>query len=217
MDPLVERYRQHVLSKITNRIALDVMDEPRPKTPEGKVHVSQLLPDCLRKTFYDMTIGRPMYDLRTMMNFWYGRLIHARPILGEHELLLEYKGIIGHIDEFGDRVLLEKKSTSTVPTSPYSYHVKQVEYYKVLLVNTNHPVDATFVVYFLKDFNTGLPAVLEAKCRDVSIIENEMLERKEAILKCMSDKTLPKASIGWACSYCDFCSSCFRDMLDVVA
>lgn len=212
MDAIIK----FVQAKIANRIFQDVYGDPREKTPEGKVHVSDIVSDCHRKNYYYRTSPIFFFDMETTMNFWHGRIIHSRPILSEQELEVEWNNIIGHVDDYGDEILIEKKTTSSIPSSPYAYHVRQAEYYRVLLEKTNHPVKAVFIVYYLKSMEPVFPAVMPINCRPVEVVANEMIQKRDIVLESIKNKILPPPNYGAECRYCSYISLCFGDKLGVV-
>jgi len=210
---------QKILAGITHRIWLDVYNtDRREPTPLDKVHVGDITAECVRHAAYSLTAPFSFHSLQTTINFWHGRLLHSRPLLrhATQELALEWERIIGHVDEYSPDdggTMLEKKSTSHVPDRPHVIHIRQAEYYKVLLERTGHPCRHVFVVYFLKDMSPRLPTVLPVDARGVSFIAEEMIRKRDFVLLSRKNKLLPPPLFGADCYFCNYVSLCFGDKI----
>ena len=188
-----------------------VIEAMNAKEPfEGKgIGVTNLVYDCLRRAYYTRTLGE-FYDLHTLILFWTGRKLHETQILKEHELVLEWEGIVGIVDEYENGTLLEKKTCVSLPRTPNDHHVKQVEYYKVLLEKHGKPVNEAYLLYI--DINNKEIRTFKVNMRPSNIIEKEMLERKEKLEKALKEGKPPERKVGWLCNYCNFASICFGGM-----
>lgn len=173
------------------------------------IHITHIVYDCLRRAYYSLTRSEA-FDLNSGLRMWVGKKLHETKILKEHELKLEWNGIAGSVDEYGDGVLLEKKTTRNIPTYPYPHHVRQLEYYRVLLEENGRKVDKGVILYI--DVNTP-------QCKEFIInfrrsaeeVKREMMMKKRALEMTMRDKILPQRNISWLCRYCSFCSYCFTE------
>jgi hypothetical protein len=80
-------------------------------------------------------------------------LEHEVPLLKEHELELEYKGVKTRIDEYEDGILVEKKFVNFVPRTReelakyYSHYVKQVEYEALFLTANGREIRKAFLLF----------------------------------------------------------------------
>lgn len=170
------------------------------------VHVSNLCYECMRKVFYNMSYG-DYFTIKTLLTFWFGKSIHLTQILKEHEIAAEYNGIVGSVDEYEDGVILEKKTCSNIPKNPYPHHVKQLEYYVLLLSKMDKPVSEAHLLYI--DLGKKELVTFKVRPRPLSIIEDEMVKKKNIVIKALSTGVLPERSIGWECEYCSFAALCF--------
>jgi CRISPR/Cas system-associated exonuclease Cas4 (RecB family) len=176
------------------------------------IHVSSISYDCMRKAYYGITKGES-YNLNTLLTFWIGKQIHKTPILAESEIEGEWQGIIGSADEYeagkDGGTIIEKKSCTKIPSKPYSHHVKQAEYYAVLLNSMQKPVKEAYILYI--DIQSKAFRDFAIKMRPISVIEKEMLAKKQILQVALGDRVPPARNIGWQCSYCSFANTCFRE------
>lgn len=120
---------------------------------------------------------------------------------------IESSLIVGTCDEYEDGVLLEKKTCTKIPMNPNQHHVKQTEYYALMLNESKRPVTQAFVAYI--DLANREIQPFEVRLRDMEEIRVEMIRKKEQIDFAMRNKVLPERNIGWLCSYCVFANICF--------
>ena len=80
----------------------------------GEIHLTDLTSECLRRVWYDKHDPLPE-DPPDLIRMWQGEVMHQMPLLKEHELELEYKGVKTRIDEYEDGILIEKKFVNFVP------------------------------------------------------------------------------------------------------
>jgi len=171
------------------------------------IHVSSISYDCMRKAYYSIKYGN-RFNLNTLMTFWIGQQVHKTPILAENEIPLEWERIRGSCDDYENGILLEKKTCTVIPSKPREQHVKQAEYYSVMLEEQGKPVKKIYILYI--DINNKKIKVFEAKRRDSKTIKKEMLEKRDAIEKAMREGKPPERNISWLCSYCNHSNICFR-------
>jgi CRISPR/Cas system-associated exonuclease Cas4 (RecB family) len=175
----------------------------------GEIHVSDILYDCLRRGYYSK-IFKPRTKLETVMTFWIGQKLHETPMTDHHELSLEWNGIYGTIDEFHDGIIIDKKTTRSLPSrSPYPNHKKQLEYYQVLAINNGYSVRWGCMLYI--DVAEKKIKVMSVRLRKPEVVEAEMLDKYYILKECLDNGVPPARSIGWACNYCDYNSECFGD------
>lgn len=172
-------------------------------------HVTELSRECMRQSWYAHVHGGLGYfNVETLLRFGIGTGIHKIPILAQSELPLSWAGIHGTIDEYENGVILEKKHTSAkFPRSPQDHYVRQVEYYKVLLLKNDFKVTAAYILYI----NVDDPEirVFPLSMRPTDEIENEMLFRKALLEDHIKKKIPPPRTMGWQCGYCNYASICF--------
>jgi CRISPR/Cas system-associated exonuclease Cas4 (RecB family) len=210
---------------LLERIYLSINREGEEEEPylaeeekKGKVSVTMLVYECLRRAYYIKTIPFDIVDPSGSVRRWIGKKVHETPLLGKDaktELKLEYEGVVGVIDEYYDGLLLEKKTTRFIPSAPYDHHVKQCEYYKVLLEKNGFPVKAAAIVYI--DVKEGVIRPHFVETRSVEEIEKELMEKKRRVLEALKSEDVPPRFISFwdkrsntlICSYCPFFGLCF--------
>lgn len=174
-----------------------------------EIHVSDLVYDCLRRSYLRKMIPLPTMDYRSILRVWIGRQIHLFPFLEKHELSLEWNGIVGRVDDYEDGFLVDKKTTRSIPSRVRSHHKLQLDYYRVLASENGYPVVLAAVLYI----NVGSDVEIDVKVvkfkRSVEVTKNEMLEKKKRFQVSLDSGELPPRRIGWICKYCDWCNLCF--------
>lgn len=65
---------------------------------KGKFHVSSLVYDCLRRSYYEIVNGDGFYDIQTLVTFWIGRSVHQTQFLKEHELMIKIQKLTDAIN-----------------------------------------------------------------------------------------------------------------------
>jgi len=209
--------KQQVEQCIVNSIWADVYGTPRPK--DNKVHIGSITHACHRRNCYACTVPVTFFNVGTTMNFWYGNLVHSRPLLCDstQEMIVEFEGVCGHVDEFCSKtgVMLEKKTTSTYPSSVYPSHKLQAEYYYALLKQLGFRDVSPYVVYFLKSMDPILPQIYSVDTRGVSYIINEIRAKRDIVLFFREQKKLPPPLYGDECGTCPYPSLCFGNLTSV--
>jgi len=175
--------------------------------PSGKISVTSIVYPCLRRAYYEKTLGQ-FYDIETAYDFWLGRAIHLANFLEQGEIELEWKGVVGRIDEYEKGTLVEKKTCKSLPSSPYEHHITQLEYYLVLCTHNSIPVTDLYLLYLEKKY----PAhqFFKVNPRPIETIEKEMIERKTTLEKALKEGKAPPRKISWLCKYCPFAPLCFK-------
>jgi len=176
-------------------------------TPSGKISVSSIVYPCLRKAFYEKTLGQ-FYDIETAYDFWLGRAIHLANFLEQGEIELEWEGIIGRIDEYENGTLVEKKTCKDLPSSPYEHHITQLEYYLVLCKKNGMPVNDMWLLYLEKKYPAHKFFMVNP--RPIETIEKEMIERKTILENALKKNSPPPRHPSWLCKYCPFAPTCFK-------
>jgi len=191
----------HLNERFYEAIAVDITRKKR----KAGLHVSDLFRDCLRCSYYEKKLGRFLTP-NTILNFWRGQRLHETPCLKHHELELEWSGIHGTIDEYEDGTLLDKKTVWEIPKEPSPQHIRQLEYYSVLLRRNRYPVTQVQILYIaLKDNKIQLFTI---KPRTQKEIEREILTRKTVLLH----DTLPQRNLNDPyCGYCAYGLHCFTN------
>jgi len=176
---------------------------------KDEIHVSDLVYDCLRRTYLRKKIPIPLMDYQSILRVWIGRQVHLFPILEYHELALEWKGIKCRIDEYEDGFLLDKKTTRNIPKQVRPHHELQLDYYRAVADANGYPVIIAAIAYI----NVGSGIDIEIKPvkfdREVEVVKEEILRKKEKFQESLDSKSLPKRQIGWLCQYCNYCNLCF--------
>jgi len=180
------------------------------KPPLEKINVTDLVFPCLRHAFYSKKFFEEKRGrLPDLLGMWIGVKLHETRIFGSHEIELEYNGIFGRVDGYEDEILLELKTTRAIPPEPYPHHVKQVEYYRVLLEKSGRPVKFAVILYVnVNDLTTKVFPILFD--RSVEEVEEELIKRKKELEEALQ-KDIPPPPIPdepWACDYCRFAYLC---------
>jgi len=177
-----------------------------------EIHVSDLIYDCMRRAYYGKTMRFGIrYD--SILRMAIGKKIHEIPLDGsEHELELEWNGIKGRVDEYipNPGIVLDKKTCRSLPNSPYDHHVKQVEFYRVLLERSGRKVVACGLIY-IDVASPGVRAFVWTPKYPLEVLEKEMIEKKMILEFALTNKILPPRKSGWICKYCDFFSICYGE------
>lgn len=173
------------------------------------IHVTSLVYDCLRRSYYTIKYGEGFFDLKTLITFWIGRQLHKTRILASHELNLEWSGIVGTVDDFEEGILIEKKSTTFLPKEPMDHHIRQLEYYALLLEKNGYNVKECHLVYI--DINNKDIKAFPVQFRPLNQIEKEIVEKKEILESHLLHNEIPDRQISWLCYYCNFASICLKE------
>lgn len=198
----VKPVEESIVEKLLESISRDTQNR------EGEIHVSSICYPCIRKSYYSLKHGQDFFNMKTLLTFWIGRQLHETPILSENEIPLNFHGIIGSADEYESGLLLEKKTCTQIPRYPLSHHIRQAEYYSVMLKHQNKPVKKACILY-IDIANKELKA-FRIKMRDEDRVEKEMLKKKQLLEQSLESNNPPPRSIGWLCSWCNFSSLCFK-------
>lgn len=191
------------LNTIRERFLEAITRDDKPR--KTGLHVTDLTRDCLRQSWYEKRLG-VFNTPSTLLSFWKGRKLHETPILKEHELELEWNGILGTIDQYEDGLLLDLKTTTKIPDKLPDQYRRQIEYYKVLLQRNCYPVQSAHVLFFNVVDNQTRLFTLDMT-REQTDIEKEMLERKAVL-----EQSEPPAR-NLEDQYCNFCpygAHCFK-------
>lgn len=185
------------------------------RTGKG-IKVTSLVPDCLRRGYYSEMLGE-LYEMDGAIRMAVGRKCHEIPMANDpkfHEMELTWEGIVGHIDEFIDGIIVEKKYVREIPRTPNSYHVKQIQYYWALAEKCGYPVLGGAVLYI----NVAAPEVkaYEVKLNlPIDIIAAEMQAKKKALAECIEKKIVPPRTVTWMCQgYCPYFRICFSEEVE---
>ena len=174
-----------------------------------ETHVSTIKHSCKRNRIIFQKLGLSLMRQKSIVKVWIGNRTHDFPVTEKHELRLEWKSIIGTVDEYEDGFLVDKKTTREIPKRPYSDHVKQVEYYRVLLQENGYPVMAAAVCYI--DVNEAVIEVLPVNLkRSIETVKAEMLEARDELLEAVKEDKLPPRLLNWLCwDFCEIFQICF--------
>jgi CRISPR/Cas system-associated exonuclease Cas4 (RecB family) len=188
-----------------------VMKELEDGSRKNNIHVTELVYDCLRRGYYTHLHGE-MYDLEGAMRMWIGKKLHETSVLGGlNEVELQWQNIWGRVDEYdpNTKTLLEKKTTRQIPKNPYDHHVKQLNYYRVLLENNGYQVQRGLLLYV--DVTTPAIEVFDVLLADRKMVEQEMLAKYQILSEALAKQVPPPRATGWLCDYCPWVGRCFRE------
>ena len=190
------------------------------------IHVTDLVYDCLRRAYYDKRLGElisAVSDSEGLMVVWIGQMLHEMPIdpaRCEHEKQIEVEldgvKVEGRIDEvcrFGEtHVVIDKKSTRTIPSSPYDHHVKQVLFYSAILIKRyGYRVSHAGILYLdVANLKTRL-FIFPVSMQMVDVAMKEMEKKAKTLHHSLSRNIPPPPDPGWLCSYCPYFKRCVMD------
>lgn len=177
----------------------------------SETHVSDIKRSCKRNGYLRKKLGLPLMRQKSTVKVWIGSQVHEFPVTTGHELRLEWEGIIGTVDEYEDGYLVDKKTTREIPNRPWPDHVKQVEYYRVLLQANGYPVLAAAIAYI--DVADARIEVLPVKLnRPISKVREEMLKSRDEHLLALKEGKLPPRTFNWLCwDFCELFQVCFLE------
>jgi len=178
-----------------------------------KIHVSDLIYDCMRKAYY-WKIHPPVIDIKSAMRMAIGKAIHEIPFFSStgHELEVEMDGIYGHIDEYLEdfKMIIDKKTCRSIPREPYPHHVKQVEMYGVMLTEKGYDVEKLGVIY-IDVVSPDVKAYSWTPMFDPQLLKEEMLLKRDILLEALKTGVPPPRHVSWECYYCPFANQCFSE------
>ena len=192
--------------EIKARIFNAMIDEK--ERSEIVFYVTEICYDCLRYAYYSATEGRS-YGMKDLITTFVGKAVHLVPILQKNELEVSYRYIRGRVDDYENGVLLEKKTVRKIPDRPLEHHIRQVEYYKVLLEENGYPVNKIFIAYI--DIANAKLEVFEVEPRSSEEIKREIDEKCQKLMKAVVLGKPPERKFSWLCSYCPFFDKCVRE------
>lgn len=182
------------------------------------VHVTGLVYDCLRRCYYELSIeSREItgLDESTTLTFWIGKKLHEIELTDMHEFEVEWNGVKGRIDEVfvigNEYVIVDKKTARSLPNQVYDNHKKQIEYYSALLWKAKG-INARYGAVLYIDVNSKKTKVFvfELPTHKDKILE-EMIAKKDKVMKAIEEKKAPSQVLTWLCDYCGWWERCVRD------
>ena len=187
------------------------------------VHVSDLTPTCMRKSWYNFHQPDIPLDYYSISNFFLGTILHENVALGKrNEVTLSanirnmqpikenkigkenfYDCVTGSIDDIiefnGDTIIVDKKTTNRIPDDPSEEYVTQVNVYKLLLyINEGIEVKKGAILYLDKPSSFRDTRCFVFDLMGLKEIENTLVSKLD-LLKSTSE---PDRVIT---SMCDFC------------
>jgi len=206
------------------RAVLKDMEEER----EG-IHISHLVGECLRSSWYGIKYGGTgvsddgeEFGFKTetsIITLWLGKKLHETPISNVviagrsgHEFTLQWMDVTGTADEIlyidDSFVVVDKKTVNTLPRFAYDRHIRQIQYYALMLYKLhNIKVDYGAVVYIkkaLKLEDMEAVKVYVFPIGNLVDIENDFISRVFAL----KDDVPPVAVRGKHCAFCRWQEIC---------
>jgi len=222
-------FEQKMETKIEERF-LERLFQYLQESGEGRVkgvHVSDIIYPCARKGYYNALMPPLNLDIKGAIRIWTGIELHKMPLCKQHELSLSWRGINGTVDEYENGLFFDKKSTRNIPTyydrkrGAYvvkirEHHLRQLEYYRVLLEENNYNVDVGGILYINVDDASIMAGIGDLFARELEAIKEEMLERSSKLSLYLNTRTLPPRdmSVRWMCvkGYCPFVQQCMLNI-----
>lgn len=187
-----------------------IRDLEKNKPPLEKINVTDLTFPCLRHAFF----AKKLYTEQRarfpeIVAMWIGTKLHETKVFEKNEIEVEFQGVYGRVDGYEDGVILELKTTRSIPSKPYKHHVKQVSYYRILLEKNGYPVKFAVILYInVNSLETKSFIVLfDESLEDV---EKELIKRKKLLEEALRENKVPppEPEEPWACDYCSFAYMC---------
>lgn len=206
---------EHLTQFISNQVYSCLIHASVKERSPG-LHVSALLPDCMRKSGYNILLGSSM-DMRGIYKTGIGTHLHnSLKILEVQELPLEWEGIVTDgIDEYSPDlgIFLDKKITWGPPKyDMWENHKRQLGYYKTMLINNDYNATHGFILYF--DMSKPRFHVRYASgLRAVKSLGREMLKKRDILVQCRRTGKLPDRTIGSDCYICGRARECLGAVL----
>jgi CRISPR/Cas system-associated exonuclease Cas4 (RecB family) len=227
----MEKLKELLLENFYKSIMKEVIEEEKGENKEITIPVTGLIYECSRRCIYSIIVPEALIGIEGAIRVWIGKKLHETKILegSEQELELtwipEFKKIPikGIIDEYKDGIFIDKKTTRRIPREPYEHHIKQLEYYKVLLEENGRKAEHSAIVYI--DVGTTDIQVFPIEFqRSSNEIKEEMLNKYEIISKSLESKILPPRKVRtWeeggkttVCQYCNYWAICMLDEIEHV-
>lgn len=216
---------RHIVSQFKRAQEEKISSNERSKA----VHVSDLTPTCIRKSWYNFHQPDIPLDNGSICNFFLGTILHENIALGkrnevtlsanirsmkpiqENEIGTEnfYDCITGSIDDIieldGESIIVDKKTTNRIPDEPSAEYVTQVNVYKLLLyINEGIEVKKGSILYLDKP-----SSFRETKCfvfdlMGLTEIKNSVVSKLDQ-LKSASE---PQRVITSLCDWCPHLKAC---------
>jgi CRISPR/Cas system-associated exonuclease Cas4 (RecB family) len=196
------------------------------------IHVTDLVYDCLRRAYYDKKLGdliSAVSDSEGLMVVWIGQMLHEMPIdpvncEHEKEIEIEFDGVKveGRVDELcrlGDSyIVIDKKSTRSIPSNPLDHHIKQVLFYSAILTRKcGYRVSHVGVMYLdVANLKTKL-FIIPINTQIVEVALREMERKAKLLSQALQTNNPPAPDPGWLCSYCPYFKKCVMDGWGVVS
>jgi len=188
-----------------------------------ELHLTDLASPCPRQLWF--TKHSEYYENpEELLRLWWGKVIHETPLTSNHELKLEYKGVLTSIDEYQDGILIEKKTADFVPNDLselqryYSHYINQVRLEALFLTMNGYEVKQAFLLfikYGQQEERGRRPVRIFDVTQFIDIDETEKMfneKREEAIAVLSSPDPPPKPNtflyFDYPCKYCDFKGKC---------
>jgi len=187
----------------------------------NEIHVTDLVYNCIRRAYYSKKYGFTSdedisgFDEQSMLTLWIGKKLHEIKLSDKHEFEIEFEGIKGSIDEIlhiGDElIILDKKTTRKIPSSPYEHHIRQIEYYAAMYYAI-YGIDVRYgAVLYIDVANKKSVVHVFTLSGDKEQILKEMIEKKEKLEDAIKNNKVPEAKVSWLCDYCGHFERCIID------
>lgn len=189
------------------------------------LHVTDIVYPCMRRAYFflrDRDNGNWRFngDKSSAIVLFIGKQLHEYPFTGQNEVAVQYGELQGSIDEIVETedmvVILDKKTTRKIGSSPHEHHKKQVLYYTVMYSEMYPEILGKKLygcVWYLDVANLNSRAfVWEITPEDLAVAKKE-IDMKLAILRrAREEGKVPEPVFGWWCSYtCPYMNECYME------
>ena len=218
----VERVKDLLETYIYKRIVEKLEESDR-----SGIHVTDIVYPCVRRSYYmirerEVDGHRFKGSKRQALILFIGKQIHEHPLSRQHEVEVEYEGLVGHIDEVIETrdmvIILDKKTTREDLdglVEPHPTYVTQVNYYAYILLKMRPELAGKTLygaIWYL-DFLRANDKLFIWRIYDQELkdIETELNAKLAVLKEALRLGFTPPPKKGEHCRYCPYLDRCFRE------
>lgn len=212
-------FEEYPIEQELDELTLDYMFALAKSVDKGggirskELFVTDLTSPCPRAVFFAKKYPF-VYKFQDILPLVLGKLVHQIYLSERHEYPVLWEGISGRIDEIYKGMIIEKKTTSSIPPKiPPADYIRQVSYYSVMLKEQDGEDINKGAIIYIPLMPKATPVVRQFIIGDKEIIKKEMLDRKALLLEALAKDKAPARYISPHCRFCSFIKYCKEDDL----
>ena len=172
------------------------------------IHISEVS-GCLRKAYFERKTLKPALDVKNVVatigngiHWQLQELLRNEGWQSEVEVQYDLKKfkLMGHIDLMKEKTIIELKTTSKAPETPYKNHLRQVNAYLIMA-----KAKKAYLIYIGRN---GIIKVFNIKFDKK--IWRETIKRAFHLWYCLQENRPPKPEFSGLCSFCEFKWRCYN-------